>query len=132
MDEVLRQVGVDYYENQIVNNFYGYPEYFSERVKQRPLHDSFVKLLGPIEDRKYRILDVGACPLTTLGTLCSVADIEIVPIDIHADAYNQLLDKHNIIPPVKTIYGVGEELSKQFPAEHFDQHKSIRRYREPL
>src|SRR5207245_1005232 len=60
-----------------------------------------------------RILDVGAGPVTSLGPVGAPNQIEVVAVDPLADAYNQLLDKNGLGPPLhRTLQGEGERLSE--------------------
>ncbi len=91
-----------------------------------PLQERVVELLPPKE--KYRILDVGAGPLTCLGKQYKGRSVEIVAIDPLADEYNKLLVKYNIHTLVKTINCAGEKLTSMFPPNSFDlvyAHNSI-------
>jgi SAM-dependent methyltransferase len=66
------------------------------------------------------VLDVGAGPLTTFGKRCGEDRIIVTAVDPLAEGYNRLLEKHGIVPPVRTILGFGEGLYEQFGADRFD------------
>jgi len=66
------------------------------------------------------VLDVGAGPLTTFGKRCGEDRIIVTAVDPLAEGYNRLLEKHGIVPPVRTILGFGEGLYEQFGADYFD------------
>lgn len=67
-----------------------------------------------------RLLDVGAGPLTTLGSRWPNRDLRITALDPLAAEYAALLARLGIQPPVVTSVGEGEKLSEQFPTDHFD------------
>jgi SAM-dependent methyltransferase len=67
-----------------------------------------------------RILDVGAGPLTILGKRLDDVKVEITAVDPLAGGYNALLQKYQIIPPVRTQWCEGEQLAARFRADSFD------------
>ena len=67
-----------------------------------------------------RILDVGAGPLTVLGTQVPGRVIEITPIDPLADEYARILEKYGVRAPVPTRKCDGESIARQFAAAAFD------------
>jgi SAM-dependent methyltransferase len=66
------------------------------------------------------ILDVGAGPLTYLGKALPGHDLRITAVDPLADGYAELMQKHNVKPPVLTQFARGEELEAKFAANSFD------------
>lgn len=64
----------------------------------------------PRRDAPFRILDVGAGPVTNLGRIYEGQRLDIVAIDPLADHYNRLLDELRIEPDVRTIQCEGERL----------------------
>lgn len=67
-----------------------------------------------------RTLDVGAGPLTSLGTMSGKQPVELVAIDALAREYDEMLSKLGINPPVRTHFGEGENLVEQFGRDAFD------------
>ena len=67
-----------------------------------------------------KILDVGAGMVSSLGLNVNGHELDITAIDILADEYNQLLDKHNLISPIETIKGTFETIVDQFGENVFD------------
>lgn len=67
-----------------------------------------------------KILDVGAGPLTYLGTKYKNKILKITPIDPLADEYEKILTKHSITPIIKTIKLAAEEISTQYKENTFD------------
>lgn len=80
----------------------------------------WAKPLIPGNPSRLRVLDVGAGPVTALGDVWGDRTITIVPIDPLAEAYQTVLDKYGITPPVRTLHGLGESLMSQFGRESFD------------
>lgn len=84
---------------------------------ERPLIDRLASSAAAGE--QVRVLDVGAGPLTTLGTLIDGRRAEVVAVDPLADHYARLLERAGIEPPIPTIYGEGEKLVSQFGENSF-------------
>jgi len=96
-----------------------WPEDFIERQSYGRPFSQYLRSL--ISERSHlKVLDVGAGPLTTLGTQFPDAEIELRACDPLATIYNELLDRHGIDPPVRTEFALAEELSAFFPLNHFD------------
>jgi SAM-dependent methyltransferase len=85
-----------------------------------PLQDSLRELLALQNQASFRILEVGAGPLSRIGKKWEGHRIEIIPVDPLAGQYNRILAKRGIVPPVKTIKGSREDLQKQFPKGSMD------------
>jgi SAM-dependent methyltransferase len=70
-----------------------------------------------------RIVDVGAGPLTAVGRhdpRRPERGIEIVATDPLAEEYDRLLERFDVIPPVRTRPCRGEEIASTFGAGAFD------------
>lgn len=67
-----------------------------------------------------KILDVGAGPVTMLGKKWNGKLIDITAVDPLAIKYNEILNKNNIQPPVRTQVGYAEKLTEQFDENSFD------------
>jgi SAM-dependent methyltransferase len=94
---------------------------FGRRVDpDLPLQEHLRKLLPPSNGRAYRILDVGAGPLTTVGKTCDGQRIDLHCIDPLASVYDALLAKNRITPPVRTKYGEAEQIDQMFEKGSFD------------
>lgn len=97
-----------------------WPEDFKQRLNQdRQLSPDLAKLLQAGGGTP-RVLDVGAGPLTVLGQHLEGQPLDLVALDPLAEDYDQLLAKHQIVPPVRTRPGKAEELDRHFPANSFD------------
>ena len=60
------------------------------------------------------VLDVGAGPLTTLGNIWQGRNVTLTPIDPLANEYDEILEKIDLKPVIKTVAGQGERLVEQF------------------
>ena len=94
---------------------------FNERTNSTLELQPYLQELIPAPvGARVRILDVGAGPLTRLGKQWKGRSLEIVPLDPLAEQYDKLLDGRHIVPPVRTIYGLAENLTSLFPESSFD------------
>lgn len=68
------------------------------------------------------MLDAGAGPLSTLGSLWTGVDweYELIPVDALSVQYKQLYAKYGVVPPVATRLSDFEEIDNVFPQEYFD------------
>jgi len=66
------------------------------------------------------VLDVGAGPLTILGTKCANKSIRLSAVDPLAEAYDSLLEEFNVQPLTRTVKCEAESLSSLFPPNSFD------------
>jgi SAM-dependent methyltransferase len=97
------------------------PADFARRIApDQPLQEHLKKLLPQSNGRPYRILDVGAGPLTTVGKVCDGSKIDLLAIDPLASVYDMLLDKNGITPPVRTKYGEAEQIAEMYTEGSFD------------
>jgi SAM-dependent methyltransferase len=115
--------GIDYeagFWNQWVKTCGGrWPEDFSARREPgRPLDPGLESLLPSGEIS--RVLDVGAGPMTVLGTRSAERCIDLVAADPLALLYDHILTAHGIIPPIPTIFATAEDLSAFFGPSCFD------------
>ncbi|MEA2494698.1 MAG: hypothetical protein QOJ29_2609, partial [Thermoleophilaceae bacterium] len=72
------------------------------------------------DSARVRILDIGAGPLTSIGTRWPGTKLEIVPVDPLASSYRYLLAKRRLKPVVETMCCRGESIDRRFAAERFD------------
>lgn len=97
-----------------------WPEDFKQRLQPRPLDHLELECVRRIPHDVIRILDVGAGPLTVLGSTHPTKTIEIVAVDPLAPRYDELLAEAAIDPPVRTQFCHGEKLLDTFSRESFD------------
>jgi ubiquinone/menaquinone biosynthesis C-methylase UbiE len=67
-----------------------------------------------------KVLDVGAGPLTYLGKRINGTTIDLISVDIVANVFNKLLEKHKIEPIIRTQKCSAETLTKMFASNSFD------------
>jgi SAM-dependent methyltransferase len=65
------------------------------------------------------ILDVGAGPVTSVGSRYEGVPLKVVAVDPLADEYNRLLASAGLEPPIRTEQVEGERLLSRFGAEAF-------------
>lgn len=112
---------VGFWEYWLANAGAEYAEDFRFRfAKDSLLQAHIVTVLPPTLDQVVQILDVGAGPLTYLGKQWAGHTVQITAIDPLAEAYDQLLYKYKLTPPVRTRKGFGERLVEQFGENLFD------------
>lgn len=93
-------------------------EDFQRRLDPNAPLDADIAALLPAGDSK--ILDVGAGPLSVLGKTAEGKNIALTAVDPLAPAYDELLAKYDVNPPVRTVYCKAEELRELFDADQFD------------
>jgi SAM-dependent methyltransferase len=87
----------------------------------RPLTDPLLlEGIARLETGRVRILDVGAGPVTPVGTKHPDCTVELIACDALAEQYDELLARAGVIPPVRTVHGEGEQLVEAFGANSFD------------
>jgi SAM-dependent methyltransferase len=67
-----------------------------------------------------KVIDVGAGPLTSIGTFWNGHRIEVVAVDPLADEYNRLLDKYRVPVSIRTQKLDAEQLTSNFSSNMFD------------
>ena len=99
-----------------------WPEDFARRTNRNSLViDPLITAeLDRSAQETISILDVGAGPLTAVGTRYPGKRITLTAIDPLGAAYDTLLERNHITPPVRTLTGAAEELTKFFEPETFD------------
>lgn len=63
---------------------------------------------------------MGAGPVTVLGKIWNGHRLDITAVDPLGEEYGRLLEKYDIVPPVKTQTAPAEELIKYFAENAFD------------
>ena len=98
-----------------------WPDDYTYRLDpQSQLDRSYWPFIEHVAQDEVAILDVGAGPLTALGKRHPAKRLRIVATDLLAEQYAALLRKHQIDPPVATVFADVERLSEQFEANTFD------------
>jgi SAM-dependent methyltransferase len=94
---------------------------FANRTNPALAADTYVEqVIERLGQPKVRLLDVGAGPLCCLGKISQHAEMEITAVDPMADFYDDLLSENQLVPLVRTQFGMGEDLALQFTSDSFD------------
>jgi SAM-dependent methyltransferase len=96
---------------------------YATRTRKHDLSEEFRALITKTQmntgkPKTARILDVAPGPLTALGTLWPGVDVELRVMDPSAEAYQRLLAKHKVVPPVTpdagSMTGIADKYSENF------------------
>ncbi len=90
------------------------PRRYLPRAVRSPLR------LLPGRRPRISILDVGAGPLSIVGTRLRGAEVELTAVDPLAEEYAELLARHRVEPPVATTPLAAEELAEGLGESRFD------------
>lgn len=104
---------ITFWDGWLEHAGYGSAEFPFRIDPDAELQPEIARLLDGGTDRRKSapsILDVGAGPLTFLGKKYNGKLFTLVAVDALAYEFSKLLEKHNIIPPVKTIRMDSEQL----------------------
>lgn len=66
------------------------------------------------------IIDVGAGPMTMMGKRYEGRQVDITAVDPLADAYDQILERYDVVPAIRTRKCAAEELETKFGEGVFD------------
>lgn len=98
-----------------------WPDDYKRRLDPAlPISQAYVEMFDKIPSNPVWVLDVGAGPLTVFGHTHPRKRIILVPTDALAREYDALLQKYNIVPPVRTIFAEAENLTAHFLPDCFD------------
>ncbi|MBS1718441.1 MAG: hypothetical protein JSS72_11995 [Armatimonadetes bacterium] len=95
-----------------------WPESYARRIKPQPLGEHLIKLLPPSGPCK--VLDVGAGPITIIGTYVPDRESTFAATDPLARQYAGLMAKFGVTAPVVTQFSFAEDLSTRFAPDEFD------------
>jgi SAM-dependent methyltransferase len=110
-----------FWKNYLQGQGWEWNYYYAHQIKPNaPLEKMITELLNAPLGSRVRILDVGAGPLTTLGKVWAGRDVELVPVDVLADHYDELLKDLKVVPVVRTIKADAEHLTEAFQEGSFD------------
>jgi len=107
-----------FWEKWVATRGLTWPEEFARRTNPDAEMEFYISRF--VKSEHDRILDVGAGPLTVVGTRWQGNRMDVTAVDPLADAYNELLDRYKIAPPVRTQSVAAEELTHYFPPNSFD------------
>lgn len=96
-------------------------EYWA-RMSNRELEDDIKTLIPSTflrHEHTIRVLDAGAGPMTQLGSVWPGRNLELHACDVFADRYAELLNKHDLDPPIRTVAADVEKLHRTYPLQYF-------------
>lgn len=112
---------VAFWDRYLRSRGMSYKEEFAERLNpDSELDEELGTLASTTAGEVLKVLDVGAGPLSILGKNWKGRRIDLTPVDPLAPQYDEVLAKHGITPPVRTLEGRGEIVAERFPANSFD------------
>jgi SAM-dependent methyltransferase len=79
-------------------------DYCSRFNPDQPIHNHLAVFIDRMETNTVRILDIGAGPITKIGKKYKDKRLIIVPTDLLANEYDQLLANLKIEPLIRTTY----------------------------
>jgi len=113
----LTLVGTEFHRENLQKNQAKLAQLFDSKM---PLQTELARLLPVNSGTPYRVLDVGAGPVSKVGKRLNGQEVDLVPVDPLADRYQRLLEELGLRPPFPTQKGYGESLAEQFPENSFD------------
>jgi SAM-dependent methyltransferase len=115
-----RKSEVDFWDEYFRTKGGEWPEtYVASLDPERPLQPEAAELL-PKDRLQFRILDVGAGPLTFLGKKHGRAVLNITAVDPLAEDYDRILRAYGVVPVVRTQNLAAERLCEKFQPDSFD------------
>jgi hypothetical protein len=97
-----------------------WPDDYAIRTAPKQLEPWLANLLPPDAYGPSSILDVGAGPITATGHMVPGREITFIAVDPLANFYKEIMDRHGVSPPVRTMQGFAEDLSARFETNQFD------------
>jgi flagellar assembly factor FliW len=112
---------VAFWDTWLRTKGYLWPDDFKRRMNPAtPVSPELERILDQIPADPVRVLDVGAGPLTVFGYTHPRKRILLEAADALAREYDSLLQKYGIIPPVRTMRALAENLACHFATDVFD------------
>ena len=109
---------IDFWDRYLKTKGLEWKEGFQTRINPLTPIDPHIEELLPVGE--VSILDVGAGPLTCLGKVSEGRRIDLTAVDPLAAAYDKLLAKYDVVPPLRTVYAKAEILTPVFRKNQFD------------
>lgn len=108
-----------FWENWVKTGGSHWPRDFEARLRADRMFPANLESLLPAVET-INVLDVGAGPMTVLGTRSAGRSMQIVATDPLAGLYEHILTTHGVMPPVPTVFATAEDLSAFFGSSRFD------------
>ena len=109
-----------FWSNWISTKGLYWPDDFETRTKPRPLPKYLLRYLPDVAIEPVRVLDVGAGPITNIGTFVPDRTSELIAVDPLARYYRSLLEQFDLAPIVPTQFSFVEDLSARYAPSSFD------------
>lgn len=111
-----------FWDNWIANRGGQYADDFASRMNgtKRFLEESLLMDTASEGQIHFKVLDVGAGPVSFWGYTLSRGELELVPIDPLATLYDSLWAEHALVPPCRTRLCAAENITRHFADESFD------------
>ena len=112
---------VEFWEQVLPGRVVDNEDYRLRAARNAPMRDPLVNtLIARIPEQTVSIIDVGAGPLTALGTSHPEKNLKITAADPLAAEYTRIMQEAGIDPPVPPIACRGEDLLRRFRPDTFD------------
>lgn len=112
---------IDYWKTWFETGAMGHPEYLAERLDPRqPLHEWVTAFVSRVDADPVEILDVGSGPMSRLGKMHPEKAVNVTAVDLLADAFNVLIDRHGLKPPLRSRPCDAQKLTSHFGNRKFD------------
>ena len=95
-------------------------DYHRRTTPDSPVREHLKLLIDAPEGAQVDVLDVGAGPVSIIGTKWPGREINVTAVDPLADQYNEMLDRLGVVPALRTQSGEAESLLSLFEPESFD------------
>jgi len=112
-----------YWSQWIDSRGLDWPDDYQRRLQIAEIDEKFKGLVNPevrAGRHAVRILDAGAGPMTSLGSVWMGKLLDLRACDPLAQEFAKTLRSHNIVPPVRTLFAELEHLSLVFARNFFD------------
>ena len=115
---------VNFWEQWVKTGGSAWPEGYKRKTDPNaPLVQMVEKFLGELNydsSKVAKILDIGAGPLSYVGTRSDTYKVDLTVVDPLADDYNRLLDAKGVTGVARPQYGYFETATQQFGLNAFD------------
>lgn len=115
------QYEIDFWDRWVERKGAPWTDDFNKRVDENTQVDDLLEdVISSLQLDSVKILDVGAGPLTCIGKVSKNGIVNITAVDPLADFYEKILHRYDLKVPIKSSFGLAEDLSLFFPKNSFD------------